>query len=42
MTYTVQCPYCGKQFKRTKLDTTLNPHKDTYGNRCYGRVGYIV
>lgn len=42
VTYTVQCRYCGKQFKRTKLDTTLNPHKDTYGNRCYGRVGYIV
>jgi hypothetical protein len=42
ITYTVQCPYCGKRFKRNKLDTTLNEHKDRYGNRCYGRVGSIV
>ncbi len=42
ITYRVQCPYCGKRFKRNKLDTSLNEHKDTYGNRCYGRVGYIV
>jgi predicted nucleotidyltransferase component of viral defense system len=42
ITYMVECPYCGKRFKRNKLDTTLNEHKDPYGNRCYGRVGYIV
>jgi uncharacterized protein VirK/YbjX len=42
VTYTVQCPYCGKRFKRNKYDTTLNEHKDKYGNRCYGRIGYIV
>jgi hypothetical protein len=40
--YTVECPYCNKRFKRTKYDTKLNEHKDQYGNRCYGRVGYIV
>ena len=40
--YTVECPYCNKRFKRTKYDTKLNEHKDRYGNRCYGRVGYIV
>lgn len=40
--YTVECPYCGKRFKRKKYSTKLNPHKDTYGNRCYGRNGYIV
>lgn len=40
--YTVECPYCNKRFKRTKYDTKLNEHKDQYGNRCFGRVGYIV
>ena len=42
ITYTVQCPYCSKRFKRNKLDTKLNEHKDQFGNRCYGRVGFIV
>jgi predicted nucleotidyltransferase component of viral defense system len=42
MEYTVECPYCNKRFKRTKYDTKLNDHKDQYGNRCYGRVGYMV
>ena len=40
--YTVECPYCNKRFKRPKYDTKLNEHKDQYGNRCYGRVGYMV
>ena len=40
--YTVECPYCNKRFKRSKYDTRLNEHKDRYGNRCYGRVGYMV
>jgi hypothetical protein len=41
--YRVECPYCGKNFKRTKYgDTKLNEHKDQYGNRCYGRVGHMV
>ena len=40
--YTVECPYCNKRFKRSKYDTKLNEHKDRYGNRCYGRVGYMV
>jgi hypothetical protein len=42
MEYTVECPYCNKRFKRAKYDTKLNEHKDRYGNRCYGRVGYMV
>lgn len=42
ITYTVQCPYCNKRFNRDKLDTRLNEHKDQYGNRCYGRTGFIV
>jgi len=42
MAYTVECPYCNKRFPRSKYDTKLNEHKDRYGNRCYGRVGYMV
>lgn len=42
ITYTVQCPYFNKRFKRDKLDTKLNEHKDQYGNRCFGRLGFIT
>lgn len=42
ITYTVACPVCDKKFKREKYDTKLNEHKDKYGNRCFGRMGYIV
>ena len=42
MEYKVECPNCGKKFKRKTMNTKLNPHKDKYGNRCYGRIGYIV
>jgi predicted nucleotidyltransferase component of viral defense system len=39
--YTLTCPYCRKSFKRVRYDTKLNEHKDRYGNKCYGRIGYI-
>ncbi len=42
ITYTIECSYCGKKFKRSKLDTKLNEHKDRFGNRCYGRVGFLA
>lgn len=42
MEYTVECPYCNKRFKRATYDTKLNEHRDRYGNRCMGRVGYMV
>ncbi len=42
MTYRIQCPLCGKTFKRSKYDTKLNPHKDKHGMNCPGRVGYVV
>jgi len=42
MRYTIQCPYCGKQFKRNQMDTNLNEHKDRFGNRCYGRTGFVA
>jgi len=40
--YIIECNYCGKRFKRSKYDTKLNEHKDKYGNRCYGRFGYLI
>lgn len=40
--YTVQCSICGKRFYRDKYSTRLNPHKDKFGNRCIGRIGYMV
>jgi predicted nucleotidyltransferase component of viral defense system len=40
--YEVKCSYCGKTFTRKTSSTRLNQHKDGYGNRCVGRVGYRV
>jgi len=40
--YIIACSYCGKRIKRSKYDIKLNEHKDKYGNRCYGRVGYLI
>jgi hypothetical protein len=40
--YTVQCLYCSRTFKRMRRDTTMKPHKDGYGNNCFGRRGMIV
>lgn len=40
--YVVECSVCGKRFRRNKYVTRLNPHKDKYGNRCIGRIGYMV
>lgn len=40
--YIVECAYCGKRFPRKRYSTRLRPHKDPYGNQCYGRSGYIA
>ena len=40
--YTVECGYCSRRFKRMRRTVTLKPHKDSYGNRCFGRRGTIV
>lgn len=40
--YVIECSVCGKRFYRKKYSTRLNPHKDTYGNRCFGRIGFLV
>jgi predicted nucleotidyltransferase component of viral defense system len=42
LTYTVECSYCGKRFKRSSDDTKLHEHKDKFGNRCFGRIGFLV
>ena len=41
-TYVYECTACGKRFSRKKMTTSLNPHKDKSGYRCYGRYGYLV
>lgn len=40
-TYTVECPYCHKHFRRGRMDTTLNPHKNQWGQPCPGRSGFL-
>lgn len=40
--FTIQCPICDKKFTRKTRSTKLNPHKDTYGNKCYGRRGVLI
>ena len=42
--YVVQCPYCGRRFRRSRNNSRLASHKDTWGNPCYGRIGtcYMV
>jgi hypothetical protein len=40
--YEVECTYCGRRFKRRTYNTRLRPHKDNYGNDCYGRRGFRV
>jgi predicted nucleotidyltransferase component of viral defense system len=40
--YTIMCRYCGRHFSRITLSTTLRPHKDDYGNECFGRIGIRV
>jgi predicted nucleotidyltransferase component of viral defense system len=40
--YVIQCPACGKEFRRTTNTTRLNKHTNRFGNQCYGRSGYFV
>ena len=40
--YVLECSYCGKRFRRNAYNTRLNEHKDKYGNRCFGKIGYLV
>ena len=40
MRYAVYCPRCGRTFRRTTSSTRLNPHLDSWGNRCSGRSSF--
>ena len=40
VSYTFACTVCGKTFKRSTYDATLNPHKNKQGWPCPGRIGY--
>ena len=41
--YVIECSYCGKQFRRSKYNTRLRPHKQPDNlYDCPGRTGYEV
>ena len=40
--FVYECPVCSKHFYRKQANPRLNPHKDQYGNQCFGRVGMIT
>jgi len=40
--YVVECPYCGKKFRRKTNSTTLKAHKDKNGYPCTGRHGFLA
>jgi hypothetical protein len=42
MRYVFQCGLCQKKFTRSKHDSTLNAHKNSYGMNCSGRTGFFV
>ena len=42
LAYVVECPICGRRFRRVKMDLTLREHKDRNGYRCMGRHGLLV
>ena len=40
--YVIECPYCGKRFKRRTNSRRLNKHKTRDGWECRCRQGYLV
>jgi predicted nucleotidyltransferase component of viral defense system len=42
LVHIIQCPYCGKRFRRKTMSTRLNDHMDQYRNKCYGRTGIYL
>jgi hypothetical protein len=42
MKYVFQCGLCGKEFTRSKYDSKLRKHKNTYGMNCSGRSGIFL
>ncbi|OXM83688.1 nucleotidyl transferase AbiEii/AbiGii toxin family protein [Paenibacillus rigui] len=41
-TFIYKCSYCNKEFRRKIQNGSLNPHKDKYGNKCYGKHGFFI
>ena len=37
--YVYRCSFCGKTFRRSSMDSSLNPHKNKNGRDCSGRYG---
>lgn len=42
VTYVYECPICNKKFRRNRMDSHLNAHKNDMGWPCYGTVGHLV
>lgn len=40
--FRVRCSLCGRTFPRSTPSTSLNAHKDGYGNSCRGRRGFLA
>lgn len=40
--YVFECPICQKRFRHRSSDGKLRAHKNTYGQACSGRRGYLV
>jgi len=40
--HTFRCPVCGKQFRKSTYDASLNPHNGKNGYPCHGTVGSFV
>ncbi|GAB3371505.1 hypothetical protein GCM10027431_20450 [Lysobacter rhizosphaerae] len=41
-TYTIQCPYCLRKFKRETNDLALRKHKSPHGSECHARKGMLI
>lgn len=39
--FLVTCITCGRNFRRVRRGTRMNPHQDPYGNQCPGRRGTV-
>lgn len=40
--YIFQCGLCQKKFVKSKYDSTLREHKNSYGSSCPGRTGIFI
>lgn len=40
--FVVECPYCGRHFRRKTNNTRLKAHKDRDGYTCSGRNGHLI